>query len=468
MFRNRLLPRSFYFNLLIRLIIFGLTCLGFSWSILRIRDEYLLVSLNFGILLLIQLWFMYRYMIKIDAELGRFFEAVRNDEFSAKIFNHKSKLGFDRFRIILEEINELIRKKSAELWEQEIWYKEVINQSPGGLVLFDKNGRVFHSNPAARQMLGINNLNHIKNLESAGFDIPENILSTELDTNLKTLLVKNPDVGSFINKKVSLAFKKSELITSKGPYFLLAFQNIKQDLLNQESESWKKLIRVLRHEIMNSLSPVGALSKSMLGYIQGPKREIISASQLSDEILLRISRGLLTIENTSKSILDFVNRFRKLTSIPEPKLKKLKLGDIMESSLSLIIENQVDIKFDLVKQFHDTDLYILADSDLFSQVLLNLINNSIEAMKETAKPKIIIKTVRENQNIILSITDNGKGIEEDLFDQIFVPFFTTREMGSGIGLTLVQQIVNKHKGEIRLKSIPGKGSTFAIYLPILN
>lgn len=468
MFKNRLLPRSFYINLLIRVILFGLTCFGFSWSSLRIADEYLWVSLNLGFLIIIQIWLMYRYMIRIDGELGRFLEAVNNEEYSGKIFDKKQKKGFDRFRNILNQINDIIRKKSFEIREQEIWYKEVINQSPGGIILFNKNGSVLHSNQAARNMLGMENITNIKNLKKANTNLPDLILITPPGTTFHSLVNNSPGDGTFINKKVNLSFRKSELLISKGSRYLVAFQDINKDLIIHESESWKKLIRVLRHEIMNSISPIGALSKSMLNYVQNDKKELINTEQMSDENLQRINRGLQTIEEASVSILDFVNRYKNLTSLPEPKYKKTELNKILESALSLIQDVLQNKEIILKYKLHQNNSNILADPDLIKQVIINLIKNSIEAMENKKESSVEIKTFQDKQNIILTITDNGQGMSKDVLDQIFIPFFTTKNQGSGIGLTLARQIINSHNGEIRVKSIPGEGTAFAIYLPLLN
>jgi len=178
--------------------------------------------------------------------------------------------------------------------------------------------------------------------------------------------------------------------------------------------------------------------------------------------------NLQTIEETSVSILDFVNRYKKLTSLPAPQFKPFELHRLLESTFFLMKDLLINKEIELKHKIDKNNSFILADQELIRQGIINLLKNSIEALEFKKGNLIEVKTIYDKQNVIITISDNGSGIPEEIIDQIFIPFFTTKAQGSGIGLTLVQQIVNLHNGEIRVKSIPGSGTTFAIYLPLLK
>jgi len=448
---HNMLPKSFYFNLTIRFILFLINALALAWAFSRIREEYIFLCLNLSILLVLQLWLIYRYISRIDRDLCRFLEAVGNNEYSGNVYDPKSKKGFDRFRLLLNQINDIVRQKSLELWEQELWFQEVINQSPGGLVIFSPAGQILHINPVALLNLGVERIFHIDELGKVQSNLPE--------------MIREASDGSTFQAQGFL-FRKSSMSSSKGKRVLLTFDNINKQLVQKETESWKKLIRVIRHEIMNSISPIPALSQSMRTGLLTDEKQLIPASDLSDADIERISNGLCTIEKTSASILEFVNRYRQLTSLPEVRLKHTGIIPLVQESVSLFREDfekwgiQIDLKFDC------TDVQVFADADLLKRVFINLIKNAIESILEVPSPEISIISKVSGNSLCIVVKDNGTGIQTEILDQIFVPFFTTKPDGSGIGLSLARQILIQHDGEISVTSSPGKGSSFIVTLPL--
>jgi len=244
---------------------------------------------------------------------------------------------------------------------------------------------------------------------------------------------------------------------------LVSFQDIHPELEQKEIESWQKLIRVLTHEIMNSITPISSLAStvsSMLNEYKDSNPEITADEK---EGLKDIIHAISTIESRSKGLLNFVEIYRNLTRIPKPNFRYFSVRETFDRSLELlqpkISEYNIHIKIKIFPQ----DLKILADPDLIDQVVINLLLNAVDAIKEVPDPQItIVASTNLNNRTTIEFADNGKGIKQDILDKIFMPFFTSKKTGSGIGLSLSRQIMQMHKGSISVRSKPDEGALFTL------
>jgi len=243
-------------------------------------------------------------------------------------------------------------------------------------------------------------------------------------------------------------------------YKLVSFQDIKNELEEKEVESWQKLIRVLTHEIKNSVIPISTLSDVILQMIKAGD-EKPDLSKLDEESVEDLVGGLETIEARSKGLANFVKTYDQLTKLPKPEFEEVKVLPMIERLQNLF---KVDLEHRHIRMhLHcPDDLRIQADPNLVDQILINLVKNAMEALEGTSNASIRITALRQEQNILLTVKDNGPGIPEEILENIFVPFYTTKESGSGIGLSLSRQIMRLHKGNIMVQSAVGEGTSFTL------
>jgi signal transduction histidine kinase len=262
-----------------------------------------------------------------------------------------------------------------------------------------------------------------------------------------------------------LAIKMSIFKIAQKEIKLISFQDIKNELDEKEMDSWQKLIRVLTHEIINSITPVTSLTGTISGFFK-KENSLITADNISDNTIQQTVTGLDLIEERGNALLDFVKKFRSLTKLPTPKFEEINLSDLI-NGIAVLKKDEFSkegISFNLSINPKDTNIH--CDKGLIEHVLINLINNATDAVSCNIQPKnkiIEIKCwINDYQHPAISIKDNGNGIPEHLIEEIFIPFFTTKEQGSGIGLSLARQIMRLHDGSISVTSVPKIGTTFIL------
>jgi signal transduction histidine kinase len=251
---------------------------------------------------------------------------------------------------------------------------------------------------------------------------------------------------------VQLSLKSTLFITTQEHFQLVTIQDIKNEMETKELESWIKLIRVLTHEIMNSVAPITSLSQTISGYFKN-----LEGKQPDERIIGNTIKGLEVINERGAGLISFVETYRKLTRIPPPEKKPVNVEQLFDSTITLINIEPIDKKISISRDVLPPGLEIAADKKQISQVLINLIKNSLEALKNSEEGKIRLRgEINENGRVQITVFDNGPGITGDLMDKIFIPFFTTKESGSGIGLSLSRQIMMLHGGSLKVVSAPGK------------
>lgn len=423
-----------------------------QYSFLVILHVLLIGLLSIGIYLLLneQLWFsavvlffflfgigfnLYRIQTRHIRLMARLFESIRfNDLTQNYLMPMKSRV----MREMSGELSASLQQLKSRLLEEEIrhqYYENLLDKVDTAVIVVEKNGQVEWMNRAAGLLLK----DHSR--------IPD-ILATAIAPD--TQIVQIEKDGQTLEMVVS----STTFLTQGKERLLISLKNIHSVLEKNEMEAWQKLIRVLTHEIMNSITPIISLSETL------SDREV--PTQVSEKEYKIMHQAMQTIQRRSKGLLDFVENYRRLTRLPVPVLAEVPVAGLFSDLRKLFPDEY--ITFDLVHP----DIFIEADRSQIEQVWINLIKNAQEATAVTISPQIRIQCERNNitHQAIFLIRDNGEGILPEVIDKIFVPFFTTKQTGSGIGLSLCKQIMNQHKGNISVMSEVGKGSCFTLVLPM--
>ncbi|MCK4991175.1 MAG: hypothetical protein KAS29_11840, partial [Bacteroidales bacterium] len=265
-----------------------------------------------------------------------------------------------------------------------------------------------------------------------------------------------------VNKKmVQLAVKSTEMNLQGTPVRIFSLLDITREMARNEVEAWQKLIRVLNHEIINSVTPIHILSTSLFDlFHQGNEQK--SVKEIDEEVIDRTILGLKTIIKRSGGLADFLNTYRSFTKTGEPDYSTVKVSKMINHIISLLADDidhsDVEVTFDV----SPSSLEILADEKLIEQTIINLVRNSMFALEKKDSPEIRLKAIHFNDQVSIEVADNGSGISEEIIDSIFIPFFTSRKEGSGIGLSLARQVMQMHNGVIHVDTLEGRGSTFTL------
>jgi nitrogen fixation/metabolism regulation signal transduction histidine kinase len=412
-----------------------------------------LVTLSFGV-----------WLNRTNKKLAFFFSAVRNDD-TSQFF--PEGVGFADEKLLNRSLNELnTRLKNAKIniELQEKFYKSIMERISTGIISFYNDGVVEYTNPEIKHMFGVDQISHISKLNS-------------IDPKLTELLVKiESGEQKRINVKVnhnllSLAVHAQTIIIQNRKIKIVTIQDIKSELDMHEMDSWQKLIRILNHEIMNSVAPITSLSSTLSGYYKTGEDELepefITSRIISDTI-----RGLNIIEDHGKGLINFVESYRSLTQLPKPEFKNVNIEEFFER-ITILVNSYLDSigEYNEIRPLIKTNvkpagLTLIADDKLLAQVFVNVLKNSIEAFDRKRNDNEIAINASKNYDgrIVITISDNGPGMDSDTAEKIFIPFFTTKESGTGIGLSLSRQIMRIHNGNITCDSIPGKGTTITLLM----
>jgi len=429
-------------RLFIYLCILSILGFGFVWSVYS--NQLIITNTVMLSIFFIAFFMLLRYLNKTNKDLNHFIKSIQYlDNLPIELntdFSHKQLLL--TYRKIVDQIKDSLISKESE----HQYFKYVLEQIGIGIISCDKNGKIEIYNKAAKELFGIENPGNINMLNKIKADLAGELIDMKSGTT--NLISFN---GKVENLKILV--RAVDLKVEEKSLRLLSFQNIKTQLEQSELEAWQKLIRVLTHEIMNSVTPIKSLTYSMQKSLLNDK------TQNKDQIL----KGLNAIENRSKGLLEFVESYKNLTQIPKPNYERIQIGKLF-SEIQQLLKKQIESENILFTTGVDTkDLSIIVDGKLLTQVLINLIQNSVYALENLTNKKINLNAeVTIDGKTQLTVFDNGKGISEEIIDKIFVPFYSTRPNGSGIGLSFARQVMVIHNGTIEVKSKLGEFTLFII------
>ena len=416
------------------------------------QHMYLAAAIIF-IILVLQLIELYRYISQTNRKLTRFLESVKYSDFVSG-FSYDDKLGksFRELNKAFNEVLEAFRKARSEKEEHWLYLNTIVQQVNTGLLSFDDNGEIQLINPIAKKFLGIMQIKNIEELKQSNNNLYQQLLEVGPG---KSLLHK----GKF---DIQLNLQATEVRIRGNSYKLVTLQNITPELQKQEITAWQNLSRVLRHEIMNSITPISSLTstlKEILTYDLVAKNNHF---ELGKENAEDLREGLHTIESRSKGLIKFIDAYRDYTSLPKPNIQAVKLKELMMKVSGLLVNDIKNKNIEFTCTCDPEDLVIQADEELIEQVLINLIKNAAEALHETEGAKITFSGDIESGEVLVKVEDNGPGIIREAIDQIFIPFYSTKRTGSGIGLSLSRQIMQMHNGSLTVVSEPDVKTVFTL------
>lgn len=361
------------------------------------------------------------------------------------------------FRGLNERLGSLIREFKEHRIDLEIqaqYLESILKNVSTGILCFNDSGEVQTMNKATWDYLGTEHIRHLRDLDEKLPGFSTRLLNMGPGAEV-TELIRSNGKTTHLSVKSSLIHLKGEAIHT------ISLNDISNQMEEQEIRSWKKLIRVINHEIMNSMTPIITLAAAIRKKLM-KRGEIKPVEHQTIEALEDAVQSAEIIEERSGGLVNFIERYKKLTSLPPVKMVNIPVGDLL-SNIEKLLREELSSKGIHLECQSDCTLEVKADRQLIEQVLINLIRNSEEAVQHSQDPEISVTCNRDQkQHIYLIIKDNGEGIPMDKLDQVFVPFFTTREDGSGIGLSLCKQIIQLHNGQINLESTPGEGTRVII------
>lgn len=448
------LPLRFHLSLLVRLLLISGTILLLIVFLEKLRDEYLFITFFLGLVLILQILFLYRFLIKIEKDLNHFLISLLNDDITGHYVDDSGMKGFTRFRDLMDQINEIVRIKSLAIEQQRILFEMVVNEAPSGILLYDENGAILLHNPALLRMTNLTFLSSISELERLRTGLKDEIDELKPGSSVITKLFVTGQ--NMINSEPRvLLIKKAVIREGKKTANLLSFSDIYNELNTNELDAWQKLMRVLTHEIMNSVSPLTALSKNI---------GTLASGDITEENKKKILKGVATITKTGDHLIHFLDLYRSLNNLPKPQFKEVLLKDFLEHVISLFTGEFSDDKIKISLVIEDDEIKETIDPALMEKVVYNLLKNSYQSIGEGVGVIDVSAFRNKDSKTIIRIEDNGYGFSDDLADKIFIPFFTTKKNGSGIGLSISRQIINLHGGTISATSTPGVSTVFNIRL----
>jgi nitrogen fixation/metabolism regulation signal transduction histidine kinase len=398
-----------------------------------------------GFLILYQVFALIRCVEKTNQYLSRFFLAIKYGDFSQTFTGKELGGSFKELVTAFDEVMDKVRQTRSEKEEHYRYLQTIVRHVGIGLMAFTADGSVDLINTAAKRMLKVARLKNIQSLNSFSPSLVDAFFSLKSG---EKALVKIPD------QDMELALHAAEFRLKDQKYTLVSLQNIQSELQEKEMEAWQTLIRVLTHEIMNSMTPITSMAATVIGLLNAIKEK--NGENIDAETIIDIADALKTIHKRSLGLTDFVEAYRNLTLIPKPKFKIFPIHDLF-GRIEKLLENKL-IKKGIVFQWsvEPQSLELTADPGLIEQVLINLVLNASEAFDgiKDGKPSRIQLTANLNDTgkIIIRVTDNGPGIVKEAVSKVFIPFFSTKKKGSGIGLSLSRQIMKLHKGSITVQS----------------
>ena len=445
--------RSFLLNIFIRIMLIVLVAFGAGWTFFS--AQYFFISVILLVILIFLVTSLIYYQNSVHERINYFFEAIKNEDFSQAFPFRKNDKIIQQLNKSLNEVNEKFQQIKIVNHQQEQYFRALIEHVNTGILTYDERGFVLHANSSVKKLLGLEQFTHLKQLEKV--DTNFIIALKQIQQHGQKLIPINGKQG-----RINVSVRASSFKNREQNLTLLSVQDINKELDEKELDSWLRLIRVLTHEIMNSIAPVTSLSESLSSYFQ-KEGQAISPEEVNEKMIATTIRGLEVIKEQGKGLVTFVESYRKLTRLPKPEKKEIVVHNLLEKILLLNKAENHESGIQIKINMESPDIRISADEKMISQVLLNLVKNARESLSEKPGGKIeLLSGYSKKGQIEICVKDNGPGIPKELLDEIFVPFFTTRENGSGIGLSLSRQILRLHGGSLNVRSIPEKETVFCL------
>ncbi len=448
-----MLSKNLYINILTRVIV--ITALSVLLGFLIFRLSSVRLSVLCSLVILVLTVNLILYLNKTNRNIRYFFDSVRNDDSNLSFSLDNMKGNLKELHRSMNRVNQQIRDLKIENRQQEQFFYKILELLATAIIIYDGKGFIHHANSAAKKLFASEALTHISQI--GRLDPKLHLIVSNLKPSEKHLVEVSTRSG-----EINLLLKSTSSGSGRDQLTILSVQDIKNELDEKELDAWMKLIRVLMHEIMNSITPITSLSESLQKIYRKEDHKAIPAEVRNSDIDITL-RGLEAIREQGKGLMHFVESFRKLSSIPRPEMNTFSISQLF---------GRVEILVDPIPRGRGTKIRfsdpsphisIHADENLISQVLINLIKNAVESNENNHSGLINVSAgISIDNSPEICVSDNGPGIREENIENIFVPFFTTRTSGSGIGLSVSRQIMGMHGGSLTVRSVPGKETIFCM------
>ncbi len=445
--------RNFRFNLIVRIALFALTVFLFFYFL--DRQAHITPALLF-LLIALQIYSLYRYVDKTNRDLASFLESIRFSEFTRSFQIEGMGSSFNELNKAFNDVISDFQKVRSEKEEHFHYLQSIVQNIDVSIIAYQLDGTIEMINKSAKKLFQLGSVKNISALAPLSKDLEQTLLNIKPGENK---LVKVQDEDDLLQ----LAINATEFKIKNKIIILATIKNIQNVLEEQETEAWQKLIRVLTHEIMNSITPIASLSATLEMMLKDFNKARTENAVMDHETLMEIQQALQTINKRSNGLLHFVNTYRNLTRIPKPNFRITLVSELF-SNISRLMEKDFEVqKIQLVTTLEPSGLEISMDEQLIEQVLINLIKNSVHALEGRENARIELRAyLNKRGRPTIQVYDNGVGILKDVLDKVFIPFFTTKPSGSGIGLSLSRQILKLHGGTITAQSDPDVETTFTM------
>lgn len=448
-----MVSKKFYTHIVIRIILILLTCISILPFVYK--EERLFTIFSLLVLLILQIYLLIQYINKFNNEIASFFASLKTNDASFAFHDKSLPYINQEFRSNIESIRNQLFDITQQKEIRESYLKTLIEKASTGIISFNESGQVDIINRHALELLNIESTTHIRPLEKLhpGF---YHFIQRAKAGDEKMIMIKGASRGIPLSIRVSEFRQKSEA------FKLISFQNIESELNEKELLSWNKLIRVLTHEINNSISPIVSLSNSLEKLFIKDQNTIITKENVTNNTIEKNLEGIQLISKRGEGLIRFVNNYKSIASLKQIEIEKFKVAELFYNLEQLLKSdfNERNIKLQIdIKPF---DLELNADRKYIEQIFINLIKNSVESIDNKNGLIKLTAFLNKKEHLTLQISDNGHGISKEVLDQVFIPFFTTKEEGSGIGLSLARQIMRLHGGSISVQSTPKLETVFTL------
>ncbi len=389
------------------------------------KGQYLLAGIGLVVLLFTIVNYVYGVK-RLKEKCYLMLEAIRNNDYSFRLPTTYHSASEQVLQDTINQFGILMNEQKQQMVQQEKFYEHIMSAVSTGIIVIDEHDNIMQANPAAAKLLGLPILSNLRQLERYGNDVVD--LFRKLQARERSQLHLQTNKGEV---DLSISCVRTDL--NKQPVRILIMNDIRNELDEKELDSWIKLTRVLTHEIMNSMAPISSISDTFM------QREEVKNSELFD--------GIRAIHDTSSGLISFVDSYRKFSALQQPQPEPFYVQEIMKqvSSLNIVPEH-----INLNIQVEPDDLMLYADSNLIRQILINLLKNAVQAIGNNEGRILVHVYADKSEHVFINVSNNGPAISSELARQIFVPFFTTKQDGSGIGLSLARQIMKLSGGTITL------------------
>ncbi|MEQ9263078.1 MAG: ATP-binding protein [Owenweeksia sp.] len=439
----------FSLGLLIRvvLILANLLLLSFAWMWADLLFTYILMAL----ILAAQIAELLRFVNHTNRELHKFLDAIRHEDYSVNFSGHKLGKSFQQLNQSFRDLVEKLKKARINQQSHAELLQLVMESVKVGILVVEKSGKVHLMNQSARDML---NCPQFHNWEMFRKKKPA------FAGQLGNFEFEGRRLIQIDSREFYLDLEHIDLVGQR--YHLISFSDLKNEIEQKEIEAWHKLIRILAHEVMNSVTPISSLSETVHKMLTTSEGQAIDAEDFTAERIRDIREAMGTVVRRSRGMLNFVEEYRKLTKLPAPHLEVFSVKELLEEVTALMRPQAEKAGVELLTELSQAKLALRADRKMIEQVLINLISNSMYALEGCENAKVEMRASIAEDHTFIEVKDNGKGIPESILASVFIPFFSTRKNGSGIGLTLSKNIMKLHNGSITAQSKEGVETTFQL------